>query len=228
MKAPIKVTVPSPEDLDINEFLPKSKTSKKTPNSYFIYRKVYVEELQKLGLKSKMIRVSSWSGFAWKEESHNVKLAYVQFANELSKLYENQLKEERERKRNEPIEIIEFKPESINNNEEETTETITETTLNQSSQDIPSINDQTNITTTTSIGIETTISHPVYETAAIIAPYDAQIFSPNETPAEADNPLELVDLCNTLSINNFTFDPQSVQTLQYEQNLNVYYDPFLF
>ncbi|CAG8567055.1 319_t:CDS:2 [Ambispora leptoticha] len=212
---PIKVTVPSPEELDINEFLPKGKTSKKTPNSYFIYRKVYVDELRKLGYKSKMIRVSSWSGIAWKEETRSVKSAYIQFAHKLSKLYENRLREERERKRNEPIKIIEFQPDAISNNDNKGEIAKTETGItinNQISPDIPSIDDQeatmgaietTTATASTSTSLPIPIFNNIEELASpinnnlLINPYpDALLFVPFYSQYNQDTSLNQDDSYN--------------------------------
>ncbi|CAG8670198.1 17642_t:CDS:2 [Cetraspora pellucida] len=87
IKLPFPPTI-LPEDL-VNDLLKSKSQSPKMLNEFFIYRKVFVQELRKQKLRPKMTRASKLASISWHQESSNVKNEYRRLAREVEKLYQN-------------------------------------------------------------------------------------------------------------------------------------------
>ncbi|KAF0469546.1 MATA-HMG [Gigaspora margarita] len=88
---PIKLKLPfpptiKPEELVTNILKSKSQ-SPKMLNEFFIYRKVFVQELRKQNLKLKMTSASRMASDSWHKASSNIKNEYRRLAREVEKLY---------------------------------------------------------------------------------------------------------------------------------------------
>ncbi|CAG8628143.1 5713_t:CDS:1 [Acaulospora morrowiae] len=86
------ITLPFPPDIrafDIAHKRIRSKICQKSPNAFFIYRKVFVDHLSKLQHKLKMTDVSKLVGYHWKSEPVEVKMAYENIAREVEKELNN-------------------------------------------------------------------------------------------------------------------------------------------
>ncbi|CAG8599885.1 6818_t:CDS:2 [Ambispora gerdemannii] len=83
----LKITFPP--NINLDELLPKSKmagVSSKPPNSFIIYRKAFVKELNAQGYYFEMKKISSLVSAKWKSEPDYVKEAYRKIAKELASL----------------------------------------------------------------------------------------------------------------------------------------------
>ncbi|CAG8459285.1 25587_t:CDS:1 [Racocetra persica] len=92
VKLPFPPTI-VPKDL-VDALLLKSKSqSPKMLNEFFIYRKVFVQELRKQKQRLKMTRASKLASSSWHSESPKVKNEYRRLAREVEKLYIDAMKE---------------------------------------------------------------------------------------------------------------------------------------
>ncbi|RIB14755.1 hypothetical protein C2G38_2094947 [Gigaspora rosea] len=85
IKIPFPPTI-KPDELVLDILKSKSK-SPKMLNEFFIYRKVFVQELRKQNLKLKMTKASKLCSNSWHQASSNVKNEYRRLAREVEKLY---------------------------------------------------------------------------------------------------------------------------------------------
>ncbi|CAG8628185.1 5370_t:CDS:1, partial [Ambispora leptoticha] len=83
----LKITFPP--NINMDELLPKPKmagVSSKPPNSFIIYRKAFVKELNAQGHYFEMKKISSLVSAKWKSEPNYVKEEYRRIAKELAAL----------------------------------------------------------------------------------------------------------------------------------------------
>jgi hypothetical protein len=64
-----------------------NKWSKKPPNAFILFRKKYVDSLQRLGRRDEMKSVSGWVAKAWKNLPQEERDHYVKFAERASDFY---------------------------------------------------------------------------------------------------------------------------------------------
>ncbi|CAG8612153.1 27361_t:CDS:1 [Dentiscutata erythropus] len=76
----------NPKDL-VNDLLNSKAKSPKMLNEFFIYRKVFVQELRKQNLKLKMTKASKLASSSWYQEPSKVKNEYRRIAREVEKEY---------------------------------------------------------------------------------------------------------------------------------------------
>ncbi|CAG8480797.1 5269_t:CDS:1 [Scutellospora calospora] len=85
------VKIPFPPTIlaeDLVKHLLKSKSqSPKMLNEFFIYRKVFVQELKKQNVKVKMTRASKLASASWYQESSIVKNEYRRLARKVENLF---------------------------------------------------------------------------------------------------------------------------------------------
>ncbi|CAI2187644.1 9540_t:CDS:1 [Funneliformis geosporum] len=87
--SPPNLTLPFPPHI-VPENLINLKSCKlpsKPPNAFFIYRKVYTNELVAQNMRFKMTDVSSWVSISWKLEPEEVRTKYKEIAKEVRKIY---------------------------------------------------------------------------------------------------------------------------------------------
>jgi hypothetical protein len=80
------VEVPSPNYLDIEEFMPKKSGCNKTSNAFIIYRTVFAKVLMEKDYQNKMVDVSRWAATSWRNEKSEVIIAYKKFAKEIQSI----------------------------------------------------------------------------------------------------------------------------------------------
>ncbi|CAG8436526.1 7150_t:CDS:1 [Funneliformis mosseae] len=84
-----------PPFITVSDFINKRESSarifRKSPNAFFIYRKAFTNYLTLLDYKLTMIDVSKLVSYRWKNESEEVKKAYMKIAKEI----DEELKEKR-------------------------------------------------------------------------------------------------------------------------------------
>ncbi|CAG8535699.1 244_t:CDS:1 [Paraglomus brasilianum] len=90
--SPPDITIPSPQTLCAENFLPKKLIGCKTPNAFIIYRTVYVQQLTENEHRYKMIDVSRWVSESWKNETKEVKAAFKLLARDVRRLYHNRIR----------------------------------------------------------------------------------------------------------------------------------------
>src|ERR1051325_9168932 len=76
-----------PPFITVSDFINKRESSsrifRKSPNAFFIYRKAFTNYLTLLNYKLTMIDVSKFVSNRWKDESNEVKEAYMKIAKEI-------------------------------------------------------------------------------------------------------------------------------------------------
>src|ERR1043165_3257448 len=92
-----------PPSITVQDFIDKRESSsrifRKSPNAFFIYRKIFTNYLTLLNYKLTMIEVSRLVSNHWKNESDQVKEAYVKIAKEI----DVELKEKRKHDKKCPV-----------------------------------------------------------------------------------------------------------------------------
>ncbi|GBB90301.1 hypothetical protein RclHR1_01720022 [Rhizophagus clarus] len=94
--SPPPIQLPFPPPITAQDIVLKRPTSKicsKSPNAFFIYRKVYFDQLALLNQRFKMTDVSKLVSLYWNNECREVKEAYKKIAQEV----ESELNERRKR-----------------------------------------------------------------------------------------------------------------------------------
>ncbi|RIA99551.1 hypothetical protein C1645_730811 [Glomus cerebriforme] len=94
--SPPPIQLPFPPPITAQDIVLKRSSSKicsKSPNAFFIYRKVYFDQLSLLNQRYKMTDVSKLVSLYWKNECREVKEAYKKIAKEV----ESELNERRKR-----------------------------------------------------------------------------------------------------------------------------------
>ncbi|CAG8667379.1 15337_t:CDS:1 [Funneliformis caledonium] len=84
-----KINMPFPPKITAEEFIrdrPLSRLHFKPPNSFFIYRKLFVRQLKLENYNDKMIRVSKWASWFWSNEPKVVKEYYKNIEKDIQKL----------------------------------------------------------------------------------------------------------------------------------------------
>ncbi|CAG8477237.1 563_t:CDS:1 [Funneliformis mosseae] len=86
---PPNLTLPFPPHIVPENLINKKscKLPSKPPNAFFIYRKVYTNELVAQNMRFKMTDVSSWVSISWKLEPEEVRTKYKEIAREVRKIY---------------------------------------------------------------------------------------------------------------------------------------------
>ncbi|CAJ0836962.1 7566_t:CDS:2, partial [Entrophospora sp. SA101] len=83
------IRIPFPPTIKAEDFLDKrfySGSTRKGPNSFFVYRKAFVSHLQLYSYKLKMTVVSSLASKAWKKEPTEVKNHYKSISRKIERL----------------------------------------------------------------------------------------------------------------------------------------------
>ncbi|KAG9299360.1 hypothetical protein G9A89_014008 [Geosiphon pyriformis] len=129
----LRISIPSAETLNIEEFMPRKKESKKTCNAFLIYRKLYLGELKKFGYRQKMVVASKLIAKSWEEESESYKNSFRFFANKVHETFTFRRLEE-QKKKNSKQDFIHFDPiqevSLLNRPDNRASENILQTSLN--------------------------------------------------------------------------------------------------
>ncbi|CAG8470718.1 413_t:CDS:1 [Acaulospora morrowiae] len=92
------IQMPDASEVSIDEFVnrPHARIRKKSPNSFFIYRRVFVKQLLQNNYKLEMINVSKLASIYWHNEDERVRQEYKRIATmidqKLQKIREEQPK----------------------------------------------------------------------------------------------------------------------------------------